>query len=207
MWSVSLIHFCVVLWRARKPNWLALSRLLSSMFLCTILLITFSNNFPVAERRLIGRKFWDNFLSLPGFGNGMTFASFQDFGKWDSQRQWLNKCVKCANGRLGRCLRLSFGMSSIPQDFLNFKDLITFCKTHDSILSGGLLSTASSRAWTPPTVQGFRHTSHGGVNWFSKQSVIALAFSNGLYTSSEGPWIAVGALGPSLFRRDFAWAK
>jgi hypothetical protein len=33
----------------------------------------------------------------------MTFSSFQDIGKWVRRRQWLNKCVKCTNGRLGRC--------------------------------------------------------------------------------------------------------
>jgi hypothetical protein len=49
--------------------------------------INFSNSLPVLDRRLIGRKFWGNFGSLPGFDNVMTFASFQDFGKWDSRGQ------------------------------------------------------------------------------------------------------------------------
>jgi hypothetical protein len=120
-WSVSLIHCSDVLWCARKPNWLALNRLLSSMCFWIILRKTFLNDLPVVERRLIGRKFWGNFGSLPGFGNVMIFASFQDFGKWDSRRQWLNKCAKCTNGRLLSHLRHSFGMPSIPQDFLNFK--------------------------------------------------------------------------------------
>jgi hypothetical protein len=57
-WSVSLIHWSVVLWRARKPNWLALSRPLSSKCLWTIFRITFSNSLRVADKRLIGRKFW-----------------------------------------------------------------------------------------------------------------------------------------------------
>jgi hypothetical protein len=43
-----------------------------------------------------------------------------------------------------------------------------------------------------------------GVNWISKQSAIALAFSNGWNLRPEAPWMAVGALGPSPFRRDFA---
>jgi hypothetical protein len=30
-------------------------------------------------------------------------------------------------------------MPSIPQDFLNFKKLINFCKSHGLILSGGLV--------------------------------------------------------------------
>jgi hypothetical protein len=34
------------------------------------------------------------------------------------------------------------------------------------------------------------------VNWFSKQPAIALAFSYRWNTRPEGPWIAVGALGP-----------
>jgi hypothetical protein len=126
-WSVSLIHRSVVLWRARKPNWLALRRPPSSMCFWTAFRTTFSNSLPVVDRRLIGRKFWGNFVSLQGFGNVMTFASFQDFGKWDSGRQWLNKRT---NGLLGRCLRHSFGMPSIPQVFLNFKDFINFCKSH-----------------------------------------------------------------------------
>jgi hypothetical protein len=42
------------------------------------------------------------------------------------------------------------------------------------------------------------------VNWFSKQSAIALALSDGYKLRPEGPWIAVSALGRSVFRRDFA---
>jgi hypothetical protein len=78
-WSVSLMHCSVVLRRARKPNWFALSRPLSSICFWRVFRITFSNSLPVVDRRLIGRKFCGNFGSLPGFGNVMTFASFQDF--------------------------------------------------------------------------------------------------------------------------------
>jgi hypothetical protein len=35
---------------------------------------------PVVDRRLIGRKFWGNLGSLPGFGKVITFASFRGFG-------------------------------------------------------------------------------------------------------------------------------
>jgi hypothetical protein len=42
-WSVNLIHWYDARWRARKPNWLALIRPLSSMCLWTIFRITFSN--------------------------------------------------------------------------------------------------------------------------------------------------------------------
>jgi hypothetical protein len=135
-WSVSLIHCSVVLWHARKTNCLTLSRLLSSTCFWTMLRMTFSNKLPLVERRLIGCEFWEKYGSLSGFGIDMNFSSFQDFGKWESRRQWLNKCVKCTNGRLGRCLRHSFGMPSIPQDFLNFKELVMFCKSHGLILSG-----------------------------------------------------------------------
>jgi hypothetical protein len=75
-WSVSLIHWSAVLWRTRKPNWLALSRHLSSMCLWPIFRMIFSNSLPVVDKRLIWRKFCGNFGSLPGFGN-VTFASFQ----------------------------------------------------------------------------------------------------------------------------------
>jgi hypothetical protein len=129
-WSVSLILCSVMQWHAWKPNWLALSRLLSSMCFWIILRMTFSNSLPVVDKRLIGRKFWGNFVSLPGFGNVTTFVSLQDFGKWDSRRQWLNTCVKCTSGLLGRCLRHSFGIPSVLQDPLNFKELLRFSNSH-----------------------------------------------------------------------------
>jgi hypothetical protein len=53
-WPVSIIHWSVVLWRARKPNWLALSRPPFSMCLWTIFWITVSNSLPVVYKRLIG---------------------------------------------------------------------------------------------------------------------------------------------------------
>jgi hypothetical protein len=49
--------------------------------------MTFSNNLPVVERRLIGHKLGGNFGSLPGFGNVMTFATLQGFDKLDNRRQ------------------------------------------------------------------------------------------------------------------------
>jgi hypothetical protein len=104
-WSVSLMHCSVVLWRARKLYWLALSRPLSSICFWRDFRNTFSNSLPVVDRRLIGRKFWGNFGSLTGVGNVMNFVSFQDFGKWDTRSQWLNKCLTCTNVRLGSCLR------------------------------------------------------------------------------------------------------
>jgi hypothetical protein len=49
-WSVSLIHCSVVLWRARKPNWLALSMPLSSICSWRAFRFTFWNSFPVVDR-------------------------------------------------------------------------------------------------------------------------------------------------------------
>jgi hypothetical protein len=135
-WSVSLIHCSVVLWHERKSTWRALSRTLFSMCFWNNFKLTFSNNLPVVDKRIIGSKFWWNFGSLPGFGNIMSFPSFPGLGKWDSRRQWFNKWAKCTNGRLRRCLRHSFRIQSIPQAFLNFKDFINFCISQGLILWG-----------------------------------------------------------------------
>jgi hypothetical protein len=121
-WSVSLIHWSVMLWRARKPNWLAFSKFVSSMCLWIILRINFSKKLPVVDRRLIGRKFCGNFGFLPGFGLAIILTSFQGAGKWQSQRQWLNKCVMWTRDLLGKCLRYSFGLPSIPQALPTFRD-------------------------------------------------------------------------------------
>jgi hypothetical protein len=86
-----------------------------------------SNSSPVVDKRLIGRKFWENFGSLESFGNVRTFVSFRGFGKWDSLKQWLNECVRCTSGFLERCLRHSFGTPSSPQAFLSFNVFTNFC--------------------------------------------------------------------------------
>jgi hypothetical protein len=67
------------------------------------------------------------------------------------------------------------------------------------------LSSASSRAWTLASTRSSWFSSHMscGVNIFSKESAIALALSTGWNLSTEAPWMAVGALGPSLFVTDF----
>jgi hypothetical protein len=98
------------------------------------------------------------------------------------------------------------GITSIPHYFLNFRELISFCRSPGLILSGDLLFTASSRAWTLTSTQSSWFCSHWSwrVNWISKRSTIALPFSDGWNLRPEGPWIAVGALGPYLFRRDFS---
>jgi hypothetical protein len=101
-------HCNVVLCRARKPNWLALSRSITSIWLWTIFRIAFSKSFPVVDKRFIGRKFWGNFGSYR-VSVRLFFASLWDVGKYDNWRQRLNKCVKYSSGLLGRCLRHSFG--------------------------------------------------------------------------------------------------
>jgi len=65
----------------------------------------------------------------------------------------------------------------------------------------GELSTVSSKAWTVATTRRLLFSSHKswGVSWFSKQSAVTLAFSCMRYISHKGPWIAVGAFGPSHF--------
>jgi hypothetical protein len=87
-WSINHIHSGAMLWRAGIPNWLALSSPLSSMCLWTIFRITFLKNLLAVDKRLIECKFWGNFGSLFSFVNVITFASFQGFGKWDSQWLW-----------------------------------------------------------------------------------------------------------------------
>jgi len=63
------------------------------------------------------------------------------------------------------------------------------------------LSTVSSKAWTVATTRRLLFSSHKswGVSWFSKQSAVTLAFSCMRYISHKGPWIAIGAFGPSHF--------
>jgi hypothetical protein len=58
-----------------------------SMVLWTIFRVTFSNNLPNDDKKLIGSKFCGQFGSLPGIGYVIRFATFQGFGKWDSRRQ------------------------------------------------------------------------------------------------------------------------
>jgi hypothetical protein len=56
--------------------------------------------------------------------------------------------VKCTKGLLGSCLRHSFGMPSVPQAFLSFREFTNFCRSHGLIFSGELLSAALNRVST-----------------------------------------------------------
>jgi hypothetical protein len=118
---------------------------------------------------------------MPGFGMVIIFATFEGIGKCDIRIQWLHKCVKCTKGLLGRCLRHSLGMQSIPQPFLSFSDFINFSMPHGLIMIGGFSSTGSSRAWTPGSTRHSWSSSQKpfGVNGFSKQSAIAFVLSVG----------------------------
>jgi hypothetical protein len=101
-------------------------------------------------------------------------------------------------------IRLEYHQFNLP--FFNFKEFIIFCKPHGLTFSGRSLTTATSRARTVASTCRSWFSSHSlcGVNCFSKQSAIELALSPGWNFGPEGPWMAVGALGPSLFAMDFA---
>jgi len=55
-WSVSLTHWSVVLWHARKPASLVFSRSLSWLCLWTVSRISFSKSLPVVDMAQIVRK-------------------------------------------------------------------------------------------------------------------------------------------------------
>jgi hypothetical protein len=72
-----------------------------------------------------------------------------------------------------------------------------------------LLSTSLSRALTLASTRCSWFSSHKscGANWIPEQSAIAFPFSNVWNLRPEAPWIAVGALGLSLFNKDFAMGR
>jgi hypothetical protein len=90
------------------------------------------------------------------------------------QRQWLNKCVMWTRDLLGRCLRYSFGMPSIPQALPTFRDQISLQTSHGRNLTEGFSSTVVSRAWTQTSTRHSWSASQNlcGVNRFSKQFAI-----------------------------------
>jgi hypothetical protein len=106
-WSISLIHWSIILWstHTQKPNWLSFCKFLSFVRFWIILKVSFSYSLPVVYKRLIGWKFGVF---------AMIFISFQGAVKWPSWKQRWNKCVKYTRGPLGRCRRHSFGMQSKP---------------------------------------------------------------------------------------------
>jgi hypothetical protein len=137
---------CVMLWCAQKPNWLACSKFRPSTCHWTECRITFLNNLPAVDRRLIRHRFWGNLGFLPGLGKVNTFGAFQGCGKWESQKRWLNKCLTWTSSLLGRCLRHSFGMLSKPQALLGFSVFISLQTSLGLTSLVGLLSTFPSTA-------------------------------------------------------------
>jgi hypothetical protein len=59
-WSVSLMHWSLILWSARKPNWHihVFGKFLPSVCFRVVLKVSFSSSLPVVDKRLIGGKFW-----------------------------------------------------------------------------------------------------------------------------------------------------
>jgi len=62
--SARLVSSSVVLWRARKPYWLARIKSFLPTFLWTVFKRDFWNNSPVVYRRLMVHEFWGHFESL-----------------------------------------------------------------------------------------------------------------------------------------------
>jgi len=87
-----------------------------------------------------------------------------------------------------------------------FERVDQFLYVTRSYFLGWLSSMASSRArtWTSTCHSWFSSHRLCGVNWFSRQSAVTLAFSNWRNLRTKGPWIVVGAFGLSLSIRDFA---
>jgi hypothetical protein len=156
-WSVKLIHCSVVLYRARKPKWLALSRSITSMWLWTIFRI-FLKSLPEVGNRLIGSKFCGNVGSLQSFAKITIFASFLTKMR---QPKAMTTSIKYTRGLLGWYLGHSFGISSIPR--VQWRNEI-LCITA-SYFSKGVSSAASSSAWTLASICQLRHPSHVHAVW------------------------------------------
>jgi hypothetical protein len=96
----------------------------------------------------------------------MTSASFQSFGKWDSRRQWLNKCVRCTSGLLGIFLEDYWGIGSeyhqVHKRFSISINLIIYVCHKVLLFPTGcrLQMRAELGLHSPPVVHGFRHTDH-----------------------------------------------
>jgi hypothetical protein len=197
-WSASRMHWSVVLWRARKPNWLGFC-----MCLWIILRMTFSNSLPAVGRRLIGLRFWRNFGFLPGFGKVITFASFQDDGRCDRRKQWLNRWVRWTNGFRGSCLRHSLGMSSIPRAFINLS--LFFVHHRASLSPEDRCSRPQTRPGCGPlpAVRDVPHTGRVMRIIFPVQSAITITFCSRRNLSPVGLWMADGAFVLSPLFRDF----
>jgi hypothetical protein len=121
--------------------------------------------------------------------------------------QWLIKWVKWTSDLLWRCLWYSFGISSIPHVFFNFKEFINFCKSHGLTFSGGSFTTARSRAWTVASICRSWFSAHSlcGVNCFYKQQLRWLYLPAEILGLKDHEWQLVPLVHPCL-RGASQWA-
>jgi hypothetical protein len=147
-----------MLWRALKPNWLALSKLLLPVCFWIICRIIFSRSLLVESKRIIGSKFWGNVGPLPGFGKATTSTSFQDTGKCEGRIQWLIKLIKLVYLEGTFDIRLEYHEFHGPSSIL--RNLLIYVSHTVLLFWGGSLSSASNGACTlAPTWRScFGHT-------------------------------------------------
>jgi hypothetical protein len=149
------------MWRGRKPHALKFRVVIcrETKLVCSkqalffnMPLKYFQNNLvrqvACMDNRMIGRKSWRTSGPLTHFGKAITFDSFQNFGKWGSRKQWLNKCVRCATGLLEKCLRHLFRIRSSPEAFLSFNEFTNSCLSQVLTFPNVVSSTDASRART-----------------------------------------------------------
>jgi len=109
-----------------------------------------------------------------------------------SRKQWLKRCVRWTSGLLGRCLRHPLGMLTVAKTFLSLRELINFYTSQGHTFTRGHLPRLPNRPWTRTfnCHSWFSSYTSCGVNWFSRQSAVTLAFSNGRNLRPEGLWIS-----------------
>jgi hypothetical protein len=132
----------------------------------------------------------------------ITLDSFRGFRKWDSWRQWLNKCVRLPVVVLKDGWGILLEYHKVHKPFWISTNLLIYV-SEGLTLPNGMSSIDASRAWTLHPL--FMISSHRGwgVNWFYKHSAIMLVIAFGWYVVPKGSWRAVGAFGPSIFISNF----
>jgi len=140
-WSVSLIYWSVVLWWTWQPNWPACSMLFLSTCLWSIFKTVFSNNFPYADRRLIGRKILGSCPVL------VTLSLSLLLKRW---KMWQHKIIvkkMCDMHQWPSGKMSEESMPSITRAFPSWSKLIWFWSSQGLNLAEGL-SIVSNGAWT-----------------------------------------------------------